>query len=150
MGTPTNSNATTLKMGGTSTAFTQEPMTKLTANTVYQITDSTKRIWDPTVALLVEVDPDGGGAAPFGTAAAGTYTVDYMFGTVTFTADQGASAVVRVSGNFIPTVSVLEAKETSLEDMAELLESTVFGQTWKSRIVGDCRTRPASSGRSRH
>jgi hypothetical protein len=136
MGTPTNSNATTLKMGGTSTAFTQEATTKLTANTVYQITDSTKRIWDPAVALNVEVDPDGGGASPFATVNPSLYTVDYMFGTVTFASDQGASAVCRVSGNFIPTVAIIEAKETSLDDMNDLLETTVFGTSWKTRIQG--------------
>jgi hypothetical protein len=87
---PTNSNSTTVKIGGTPTSFSNEACTKVTANTVYQITDATKRVLDPNTALTVEVDADGGWRRGVRDRSASTYTVDYMFGKVTFTADQGA------------------------------------------------------------
>lgn len=133
----TSSNSTTVKAGGTATAFTNEATTKLTANTVYQITDATKRVLDPDTAIVVEVDPDGGGASPYAPVAVSTYTVDYMFGKITFTADQGASATVRIaSGKYIPPLSVLSGTDFELDDGCSLIESTVFGGTYKSRIKG--------------
>jgi hypothetical protein len=134
---PSSSNSTTVKAGGTPTAFSNEATTKLTANTVYQITDATKRVLDPNTALLVEVDPDGGGAAPYATAAASSYTVDYMFGRITFAADQGASATVRVSGKYIPiSLTIAEGNEFDLEDTVNLLENTKFGDTARGRFNG--------------
>jgi len=131
----TSSNSTTVKVGGTPTTLTQEPTTKLTANTVYQITDATKRILDPDTALTVEVDPDGAGASPYATANPSTYTVDYMFGIITFTSDQGSSALVRVSGKYIPTLSILSGTEFEVDDMADLTEVTVFGDTSRRRMA---------------
>lgn len=130
----TSSNNTTVKVGGTPTTLTQDPTTKLTANTVYQITDPTHRILDPDTALNVEVDPDGGGAAPYATANPSTYTVDYMFGTITFASDQGASALVRVSGKYIPTLSILSGTDFEIEDGCDLVDVTVFGNTNRARI----------------
>jgi hypothetical protein len=121
----TAAKARVIKQGGTSTAFTNEACTKVTANTVYQITDTTKRVLDPTVALTVQVDPDGGGASPYATVGATTYTVDYLFGTITFASDQGASATVRVSaGNYIPTVTVAKVKEISYNATRDQGDST--------------------------
>jgi hypothetical protein len=133
---PSSSNSTTIKAGGTATVLTNEATTKVTANTVYQITDATKRVLDPDTALVVEVDADGGGGGGYATAAVGTYTVDYMFGKITFASDQGASALVRVSGKYIPTLAVAEGTEFELDDAANLLESTVFGDGWRKRFTG--------------
>lgn len=130
-----NSNSTTVKVGGTTTTLTNEATTKLVSNTVYQITDPTKRILDPDFALNVEVDPDGGGASPYATVGVSTYTVDYMFGKITFASDQGASATVRVSGKYIPTLAVAEGTDFELEDSADLLEITAFGDTARKRVT---------------
>jgi predicted secreted protein len=119
-------HSTTVKAGGTSTAFTNEATTKVTANTVYQITDASKRIIDPNVAVTVEVDADGGGAGGYAVAAADTYEIDYLFGRVTFAADQGASALVRVSGSYLPTVSVAEVREVSVNCSRTVLDKTTF------------------------
>lgn len=132
----TSSNSTTVKIGGTPTTFTNEATTKLVANTVYQITDSTKRILDYATALTVEVDADGAGGGGYVTASPSTYTVDYMFGKITFASDQGSPALVRVSGKYIPVLPALEATDFDVEDMAELLDDTVFGDTYRSRFTG--------------
>jgi len=126
---------TTVKKGGTSTAFTNEATTRLTANTVYQITDTAKQVLDPTVTPTVEVDADGGGGGGY---AAGTgYTIDYLSGTVTFAADQGGSALVRVSGSYIPLLSVASARATSVKRSRTILDSTKFNSTgFKSFIYG--------------
>jgi hypothetical protein len=133
---PTNSNSTTVKIGGTPTSFSNEACTKVTANTVYQITDATKRVLDPNTALTVEVDADGPGGGAYATAAPSTYTVDYMFGKVTFTADQGSAATVRISGKYIPvSIALIEGTDFEVEDMGDLVEKTVFGDTARSRFL---------------
>lgn len=129
-----NSNSTTIKTGGTPTTLTQAPTTRVTANTVYQVTDPTQRVLDPTTALNVEVDATGGGS--WVTAAVAAYTVDYMFGKVTFAVDQGGAALVRISGKYIPTLAVLEGVEFDVEDSVNLIESTPFGTNWRTRFAG--------------
>lgn len=121
-----------VKVAGTSTAFANEATTKTVANLTYQITDTAKRVIDPTVAVTVEVDADGAGAGGYVAAAAGTFTVDYTFGKVTFTADQGASALVRISGNYLPLVTVGTAREASVSVQNDLGDSTVFGNAEKT------------------
>lgn len=111
---------------GTSTAFTNEPTTKLTANTVYQLNTDAKRLLDPAVPLLVEVDPDGGGAAPYATAPASSYTVDYVFGIITFLADQGASATVRVSGSYLPVIDLVGVTDWKFTASRTVLDDTTI------------------------
>jgi hypothetical protein len=114
----------TIKVGGTSTAFSNEACTKLTANTVYQITDASKRVWDPASLVTVQVDADGAGAGGYVTAAAGTYTIDFLFGRITFASDQGASALVRVSGSYLPAVAVAKVRECSLTVSRDAVDSS--------------------------
>lgn len=118
--------AATIKAGGPSTAATQMATTKLVANTVYQITDASRRILDPKVAIVVEVDADGGGAGGFATAAADTYTVDYLFGKITFNVDQGVDAIVVVTGNYISPVTISEAKSASVDLEAQIEDVTSY------------------------
>jgi hypothetical protein len=118
---------TTVYKGGEAVATTNEPTTKVTANTVYQITDATKRVLDPTVTVTVEVDADGAGAGGY---VAGTgYTVDYYTGTITFAADQGASALVRVSASYIPLLSVASARAAGIKRARTILDCTKFNST---------------------
>jgi hypothetical protein len=116
----------TIKVGGTSTAFSAEPTTKVTANTVYQITDATKRVLDPSIAVLVEVDADGAGAGGYATASASSYTIDYLFGTITFLADQGASALVRVSGNYLPMVALAKVTDSKVSVARDAPDATTM------------------------
>jgi hypothetical protein len=114
-----------LATGGTSTAFSNEATTKVTANTVYRITDATKRVLDPTVTPTVEVDPNADG----NWEAAGSHTVDYYTGTVTFGADQGATALVRVSGNYIPILEIATARGVTYRIERDVLDCTVLNTT---------------------
>jgi hypothetical protein len=116
-----------IKTAGTSTALTNEPTTKLTANTVYQITDAAKRVLDRAVAPVIEVDADGVGAGGYAVAAAGTYTIDYLFGKITFAADQGVDAVVRLaSGSYLPMVERTGFNSYRLTLGGEVLDGSTF------------------------
>src|SRR5688500_17472698 len=117
---------TTIKAGGAAVAFTEEATTEVTANTVFQITDTSKRIIDPATTLLVEYDEDGGGAGAYEEASHDEYSVDYLFGTVTFHSALGASATVRVTGAYIPTTAIAQAKEFTLTTAADVLDKTPF------------------------
>ncbi len=132
---------TTVKLGGTPTAITDEPTTKVTANTVYQITDAAKRILDRTTAVTVKVDPDGAGAAPAAVADPSTYSIDYPFGKITFKTDQGASAVVTVSGKYIPITAVAGANRYALNQSSTVLDDTDYPTAqanggYRSRLLG--------------
>lgn len=114
---------------GASTAFTNEPTTELvgaTANTVYQLNTDAKRLLDPAVALTVEVDADGGGAGGYATADPSTYTVDYLFGIITFLADQGNDAVVRVSGSYLPVIDLVGVTDWSYTATRDVLDDTAI------------------------
>lgn len=122
---------------GTSTAFTNEPTTKLTANTRYQIQTDAKRLLDPSVAVTVEVDADGAGAGGYVVASPSSYAIDYLFGVVTFSADQGASALVRVSGSYMPVVSLLGVTGWKMDASRTVLDDTTINSTgWRTKLVG--------------
>jgi hypothetical protein len=125
-----------VRVNGTSTSFSNEATTKLTANTRYQITADAKRLIDPAVSVTVEVDADGGGAGGYVTADPSTYTLDRLFGIVTFAADQGASALVRVSGNYLPVLTLAEVAEYQFKASADTLDKTAFGDTAKTKQPG--------------
>lgn len=129
---PAPSKNTTLKLGGTPTAFSNEATTKVTANTVYQVTDAAKRILDYATNVVVEVDPDG--VSGYSPADPADYVVDFMFGKVTFAADQGASALVRVSGAYIPPLDIAGAKACSVRDEGALADTSKFGDSWRTRM----------------
>jgi hypothetical protein len=118
---------------GTSTAFTNEPTTKLTANTVYQLNTDARRLLDPGVALTVEVDADGPGAGAYVVAPASSYTVNWQFGIITFLADQGASALVRVSGSFLPVVDLLGVTSWSITQSRDVLDDTAVNNSTGNR-----------------
>lgn len=124
------------KLTGTSTAFTNEACTEVTANTVYRITNAAKRIVDPTVAITVQTDPIADGT--WGTIAAADYTFDYLFGTVTFSADQGGPALVRVSaGNYLPILAVAEVRSFEFSASRTVLETTTQDTTGaKTKLLG--------------
>lgn len=123
---------TTLKVGGSPTALTNAPTTKITANTVYRIADASKRILDPDEPVVVESDPLNNGTWGVITPSA----IDYFTGTVTV-ADQGASAVVRVSGKYVPLVSVAFARSASFAQSADSLDVTDFDSGgWREYLLG--------------
>ncbi len=120
---------------GTSTAFVLEPTTKLTANTRYQLNTDLKRLIDPAVAVVVEVDADGAGGGAYVVANPTTYTVNYLYGIITFLADQGAAALVRVSGSYLPVIDLLGVTSFDFACSRTVLDDTTFP------APGGCRTK---------
>jgi len=92
---------------GTSTAFTTEAMTG--SGDTWQITDSTKRIWDRS--------------ANFTTSVGTISSIDYLTGTITFT-----DTVVdpTVSGNYFPTASLGCSNSFTLTQTSDTTDTTCF------------------------
>lgn len=125
-------HTTVIKQTGDSVVMTTEACTSL-SSTVYQITNTAKRIIDPDVALTVY---DNGSPV-----ADANVTIDYLFGKVTSTA--GAfTGPVTITGAYLATWAVAEARGFELNFSAEMLESTVMAAATanRSRHMGlkDC------------
>lgn len=114
--------AAAVKVSGTSTSFTGEATTGL-GDDVYQITDETKRVLDPTVAVVVK---DDGVAIP-----AADVTVDHLFGRVTLA--NPPSGVVTVDGSYLPMLTVATAREASVSCSREIHDNTRFGAPGAAR-----------------
>ena len=123
-------------VAGSGSAFTHEATTAVIALTEYQITSTSKRYWDPTVALVVETSPDGTNW----TAVTSGFQVAYAGGVIRFPVAQGAGTQVRVSGAYL-TASVLgQSKEWDLALLLDTPDTTVFtaGTTlsaWKTCVA---------------
>lgn len=105
-----------VKVTGTPTAMVGEATTELVADTVFQITNAAKRILDPDAALSVLVN---GGAAP-------AHTINHLRGKVTFAAPIGGADVVTVTGNYLPTLEVIECFEANASMSRDLADKTAF------------------------
>lgn len=113
---------------GNATAITDEATTATTPGLVYRVTASSHRVLDPNTVLTVKVN--GVAADPT------TFAVDYLFGKVTFSADQGAG-VVTVTGAYLTTQALAEATSVTLSMMGDMLETTSFDSGgWKTRRQG--------------
>ena len=124
-------------VAGSGSAFTHEATTAVTALTVYQITSTTKRYWDPTVALVVETSVDAGVTW---SAITSGFQVAYAGGVIRFPVAQAAGTQVRVSGAYL-TASVLgQCKEWDLAVSLDTPDTTVFTagtslSAWKSCVA---------------
>jgi hypothetical protein len=107
-----------VKVTGNPVAFADEATTKLVANTVYQITNAVKRIWDPTVAIVVKKDAV--------IQSATLYTLNRLTGKITFLADIGGAPVVTVSGSYLPVAVAAGARAYSYEILASVVDDTDF------------------------
>lgn len=114
---PVKGSVSTVKVTGTPTAMVDEATTELVADTVFQITSSTKRILDPDAAITVKVN---GGAVTTG------FVLDKLFGKATFSPALAGGDTVTISGNYLPTLDVLECKEFTVANNRDLADSTVF------------------------
>lgn len=125
----TAANAASVKVTGTSTAFTDEACANTTGDS-YQITDATKRILDPDVAVVVYDD-----GTPVD--AADILSYDPLFGIVTF---QGAYTVIgdiTMDGSYLPTYTLVGAYEYTFMRAADLLDVTAFEDSdSRVRIAG--------------
>lgn len=112
-----------VKVSGTSTAMTGEATTSL-GGSQYQVTSATKRIIDPTVAVVVK---DGGS-----TVSSSLYSVDRLFGIVTFSGYTPTGAVT-VDGSYLPTAAIGECTSVSITVTADLADVSVLESQAKKK-----------------
>lgn len=124
----------TVKVSGTPTTLTEAACTNSGDDTTYQITTAANRILDPATEVVVEIDPLGDDT--WETADAEDYTVDYLFGKVTFGSALDGDHLVRVSGKYLPVHAVAEARTFDLSMTRTELDCTVFGDTARSYELG--------------
>lgn len=116
-----------VKVSGGAVAFAGEATTTKVANTVYQITNAAKQVWDPSAAITVKAN--GVVADP------STYDVNRLIGQITFHADQGA-AVITLDGSYLPLSLAAEAKQYSFTLSTAMLEDNQFGDDDVTRVAG--------------
>lgn len=115
-----------VKTVGTSTAMTNEACTSI-SSTVYQITSTSRRVLDPTVAVTVN---DNGSPV-----AAANVTIDYLFGKVTRTGGTFTGPVT-VTANYLPLLDVAEVVAWSVSMSRTELDKTVMGNADKVFMLG--------------
>lgn len=99
-----------LYITGTSTGMTDEACTEV-SGTVFQVTDSAKRILDHDVSIVVEANS---------VAQSGNYTIDTLFGIVTFTDGSHTGETITVTANYLPRHQVAQ------------IRSETFNSAWKT------------------
>jgi hypothetical protein len=110
-----------VEITGTATALSSEACA-LVSGKIYQVTDAAKRVLDPDTAIVVKDD----GVE----VAAGSYTVNYMFGKITFAAAYTPTTPITIfSGKYLPRLEIGVAKEYSIDDETELPDTTVFSSS---------------------
>lgn len=77
---------------GTSTAMTDEACSEI-SGTVFQVTDTAKRILDHDVAVVVKANA---------VTQSGNYTINYNTGTVTFTDGTHTGETITITANYLP------------------------------------------------
>lgn len=114
-----------LRVNGAANAVTAEACTSLGGGR-YQVTNTARRIWDPAVAVTVK---DGGV-----TVSPTLYAFSYLFGVVTFVG-YSPSGAVTVDGSWASMVSVAEGRSFEFGPAIDLLDTSVFGQAFKSKLA---------------
>src|SRR5260370_32861860 len=135
-----------LTTNAASVAFVQEAMTDVSANrfvgypapavvlrSIYTITNSVKRYWDPTVALTTEESLDSGASWH----AVTPDSIEYAGGRFVFNASRQAApaAMYRVSGSYMPWANAGGGHEWAAAPTVLILESTEFPATSKTHTV---------------
>lgn len=115
-----------VKVSGTAVSFTDEATTSSDDQT-YQITATTKRVWDRTVTITVEED---------GVATEESYTVNRLTGAITFDSVDALRGDVTVTGSYLPLSVVGEAFEYSWSGEGDNQDKTAFGDDYIKRIQG--------------
>lgn len=132
---PVAAFSTTVKIPGTSTAVVDEACTANTT-TEFQITNTAKRVLDPTVAVTVKANGV--------TQAASAYTLDPLFGKVTF--GSPPTAPVTISANYLPMLTVAEAKEVSVSVSADMGDATTFDSSGSKQRLATLKDFSGSLG----
>lgn len=107
-----------LKKSGTSTAMTTEATTQIGATKSYQITAPARRVIDYNTALTVF---DNGVDQ-----TAELFSVDYLFGLVTFKPGYTVTGPVTVTGNYLPLGDIARARSFNLTQTAAEIDETDY------------------------
>jgi hypothetical protein len=126
----------TLFVAGGSQSFVGAATARVggSSSPAFRIVSENSRRLDPAVSLAVEVDTSGTGSS-YGAAQAATFTVNYLFGVITFKTSPAAGTLVRVSGSFLPVYPVALVRTLSLSISNDVVELLVFGDGYKRREV---------------
>jgi hypothetical protein len=115
-----------LKVSGAATAMTGEATTTAD-NKIYQITTAAHRCIDWVEPLTVLDN---------GVATTERYSVNYPGGRVTFETVDAGRGPITLTGKYRPLVSAAYANAYSDTRECELLDITVFLDTYRSRMAG--------------
>lgn len=126
MGAGRAGNTTSILATGAAISMTDEATTEISGQ-VFQITDSNKRIIDPSAAVSVEVDAS--------VEPTSNYTIDYLHGVIEFDSSQTGS-VVTVTGDYLPYYELDSAYTVTLTRTIADLDITSFSETHVKRITG--------------
>jgi hypothetical protein len=121
-----------IRVTGAALATVNEAFTMLTGNISYQVTNAAKRIIDWTTPLTVQRSLDAG--VTWTTVT--NYSVDYLFGRLTFTVANPVGTLVRATYNYRPLFQFAEGRDVSFDVISNELDATVFGDTNVRRIYG--------------
>lgn len=113
-----------LRVNGAANAVVNEACSNLGGGR-YQVTNTARRVWDPAVAVTVK---DGGV-----TVSALLYSFNYLFGIVTFVG-YSPSGAVTVDGSWASMVSVAEGRAFEFSPTCDLVDSSIFGNAFKSKL----------------
>jgi hypothetical protein len=114
-----------VKISGAPVAFIDEPTTADAQFKVYTISNDTKSVWDPEAPVAVAIN-----GTP---ASTSEYTVNRLFGKVTFKTELLETDVVTVSGSYLPMATVAQAYELRYNIQATNGDITAFQDTWTKR-----------------
>lgn len=118
---------TTVKKGGTATAFTTEACGNVSGNQ-FQITDTAKRIWDRATLPTFYED-----AVPI--ASSDVSDIDYFTGKVTFATSK--SGAVTVTGKYIPVTAIAGVDSVSVSLGGAVHDDTPFNSAgFHTRLYG--------------
>lgn len=117
-----------VRKSGTSTAFTGEATTVSEGYTVYQITNTAKRVLDNKVKPTVYKD---------GVEVNNGYSVDHLNGKVTFDIANDPTEVIILDGKYMPMADVAEAHEFEANFDSGLLNVPVFDSDYNRNIQAE-------------
>jgi hypothetical protein len=107
-----------IKQTGTATAMTDEAMALVSGKT-YKVSNAAKEVFDYTKTFTVE---DNSVAV----SANDIETIDWLFGTVTFTSGYTVTGPVTVTGHYLPSTEVARANSFTLTQTAETIDETDY------------------------
>jgi len=111
-----------IKVQSSAVAFTGEATTT-SDDTIYQIDNTDKRIWDLNTAVVVLEDAS---------ATTEEYTLSYLTGKVTFASEDDGRGTVTVTGGYVAPATVASAKSFTFSGTSDMYESSVFGSLYRA------------------